>query len=459
MPRKTYNYNPKQTIGYKSLWAYIRLLHDYFYYHRAYWIDIEKLPRDKPALIVSNHQNGFADPLGFVSSVTNRLKRRLRFLARGDAFKPMVERALRWLGILPAYRTSVNGEASAAKNRKTFSDAEDELLADGAVVIYPEAGHQDKRWLGKFSPGYLHIAFEAARKSNFEKEIFVQPVGSHYSDYFNMREQMLFKFGDPISLAPYYEKYQADPRRAQVEANHIIRDKVAELMLNITDLENYDAIDYLRETYGIGYAHANGCNPDRLPEKLTSDQQFFARLEEVRTNDPDTINSIYRQTDALRTEIAQTKIDPNHFGHKFNPLALALKFLGLLALSPLFLFACVPNILVFYAPRLVTRNIPDRLQHSGIIFTFSILLTMPVLYLIVFALTWIFTKSALIALGYFLLLPFLGVFAFHYSRWALSWSKQVRFRRLSRKGRLDSTLTLNREIHDRLDAALDIKTE
>ena len=128
----------------------------------------------------------------------------------------------------------------AANNAASFEDIEDELLHDGTVLLYPEAGHQDKHWLGQFSLVYLHILFEAARKTGFQKEMFVLPSCNHYSDYFHAREKMLVCYGTPISLAPYYELYQTRPRTAQRQVNQLVRQQINDMMLNINDLPSVD---------------------------------------------------------------------------------------------------------------------------------------------------------------------------------------------------------------------------
>ena len=73
--------------------------------------------------------------------------------------------------------------------------------------------------------------------------------------------------GEPVSLMPYYELYKMKPRTTMREVNHRVRDEVAGLMLNITDLENYEAIDYLRGSYGVKFAKERGLRPGVLPEK------------------------------------------------------------------------------------------------------------------------------------------------------------------------------------------------
>lgn len=434
--------------------GYMRFFHNYFYYKKVYWIGTENIPEGCPLMVVSHHQNCLSDALGVLFSIKNREDRQLRILSRADVFKPAFEKALRWLGIMPAFRLEYDGADSLSNNSYTISESGDELLEDGVVIIYPEAGHQDKRWMGTFSLGYLHIIFEAAKKSNFEKEMFIIPSCNHYSDYFDLREHFLVKYGEPISLKPYYELYQTKPRTVQRQVNELVREKISDLMLNITDLENYKAIDYLRNTYGIGYAKQNGFDPELLPEKLLADKMFYAELESLKNIHPEEMQEIYKETFELEEKCKGFGIVEQSFVKHPNAFALIMKGLGFVLLLPLFVLGCIPNYLVWLLPTLATRRIKDSMFHSGIHYAAMMLITMPLFYLITFALLWIFTKSVIIAIVYIICLPFLGIFAWNYvKQWKL-WRSEFRFKYLFGQGKLNATIELRAHIYKSLDKLL-----
>lgn len=454
MPRSKTKYKGRPGIGYKLFKAYIGLFQNKFYYRNVYWLQTENIPDDVPLMIVSNHQNGLNDPLGVIFSVPNRRKRKIRFIARADVFLPAAKKALSWLGILPAYRNEYQGEGSAAKNRFMMSQAEEELNLNGTVGIYPEAGHQDKHWLGKFSIGYLHIIFEAARLTNFQKEMFVIPSCNHYSNYFRFREQMLVKYGEPISLAPYYDLYQKSPRRAQAEVNDVIRQHVSDLMLNITDLENYDAIDFLRNTYGREYARRHGLNPKNLSDKLISDKRFFAALDERKTAEPEKIQAIYDDAMALKNAIEKHDINDRDFNRRLSRVGMLLKATGLLLFFPLFLLACIPNYLVYLAPKIMTRGKEDVMLHGGINLALSAIVTVPLFYILTFFLMRLLSGSWYVAAAHLIALPFLAVYAWNYSRAWVRWKQGMRLNRLKRTGMADGLNGIRNRMYSSLDYIL-----
>ncbi|MDR2038544.1 MAG: 1-acyl-sn-glycerol-3-phosphate acyltransferase [Bacteroidales bacterium] len=460
MTKKRNIQNEKPGLGYRIFKKYVGFFHDHVYYRKVYAVNTENIPEKCPLMIVSNHQNSLCDPLGLLLTVKGRRERKHKVITRADVFnKPLANRLLRWLGLLPAYRMSVDGEESLVHNTDTFEVSEEELLNDGTIIIFPESGHQDKRWLGKFSSGYLHILFEAARKSDFKKELFVLPSCNHYSNYFDIQEDMVIKYGTPISIAPFYELYKTKPRTAQRQVNALVRQQVSDLMLNITDLDNYKAIDYLRNTYGVKYAKSKGLNPTKLPEKLLADKQLFADLEHLKEKDDHLVQQIYRDTLTLGEKIKQLRLNDWNFDRKYNPWKMLSKGVLFALLFPLFIFSLIPNILVLYAPGMVTSKVKDPMLHSAIKIVISLLFTMPVLYLSIFAITWMLTNSFLIASIYVFCLPFLGVFVWHYAKTWKAWLSEFRFHKLSKNKKLDDLISLRTNLYESLDTSLGIRSK
>jgi 1-acyl-sn-glycerol-3-phosphate acyltransferase len=450
----------KPDAGYRIFKWYVRFFHNAFYYKKVYWINTENIPKNDPLMIVSNHQNGLSDVLGVLMSIRTRQHRKIKVVARADVFR-FFNKGLRWLGLLPAYRLSYEGAASLKNNEDSFKEMENELMNDGTIIIYPEAGHQDKRWLGTFSLAYLHVLFKSAEKTNFEKEFFVLPSCNHYSNYFEVREEMLIQYGTPVSIAPYYELYKTKPRTAQRKVNEIVRKQVSDMMLNISDLENYEAIDYLRETYGVRYAQDKGYNPKDLSEKLISDKRFFAELEEKKNENEEKIEEIYEKTLELKSKTEKLGINDSCFDARKGNWYYGYKTLITILLFPLYLLSCIPNVLLLYAPKYLTAKVEDPLLHSGITFGVLVLLA-PVLYaatfvLLMFLVTnsfWIIFASFQTAFLYLLSFPLLGFFFFNYRKSWKSLKTSLRFERLLKKGKLNDIIDLRIRIFDSLNELL-----
>jgi hypothetical protein len=99
-----------------------------------------------------------------------------------------------------------------------------------------------------------------------------------------------------------------------------------------------------------------------------------------------------------------------------KPIVKVLRILRLVALFPLWLFAFVPNIIIYLAPKLFMRRFRDKMFTNTVFFAMSVLITMPLSYLTLFFLTWHFI-NIWVAIIYTLSLPYLGLFAWHYVKW------------------------------------------
>ena len=400
----------------KAFRYYLQFVNSGLYFRKEHMVGLENVPvNGTPCVVVSNHQNCLNDPLSVVLNLTDR---RMNFIARGNVFKnPVAGAFMRKIGMLPAYRMSHDGYSAVSKNRDMMDASSEALCSGETLMLYPEAGHQNKRWLGTFKIGYLKIAFEAAEKLNFEHDVMILPSANHYSNYFHARTDMLIRFGEPISLKPYYEKYKEDPRATMLEINDIVREKIKELMLNIEDLDHYDQIDFLRETgYGRKYAMEHGFNFNYLPSRLLSDQKLVSALQEAYDNHPEEMEKIYEDTAELSKGLKKLRIrDWLYIRNPKWPMAV-LRGLGLLLLLPLFVISIIPTGLLFLIPEIFLKAlIKDKMFSSSFRVGASVFVSVPLCLFVPAILLWIFVGFWW-ALGYMVAFPFMFVVAWNYLR-------------------------------------------
>ena len=429
--------------------AYVRFLHDKIYYKETYVVNPEAVPAEgTPCLIVSNHQNCMNDPLGLVTSFHDR---KLHVITRADVFmvSPVADKFLRAIGLLPAFRLDYEGEGALGKNAETFRASEQALIDGKTLLMYPEAGHQDKRWLGTFSFGYTKMAFEAAELGNFEKEVFILPACNHYSHYFGMRNRMLVKFGTPISIQPYYELYKTKPRTAQREVNKLVREQISGLMLDIRDLDNYDAIDFIRTTYGIDYAKKQGVNPDDLPNRLLSDKDLVAKLADAKSADENGMNQLYQEARDLKQGIEKLGITDAHLKFSVNPIALGFQLLMLLILFPLWVFSWWPSMLVYWIPMSIFKaKMKDPMFEGTLLFGSAALFTLPLFSLITLQVTG-FNSGWVSALIYVAMFPLIMLFCWKYAMFGKKTLQTLKC--LVKPASVDKLKRMRKSLHERLN--------
>jgi len=443
----------RQGFIYRIFRAYLRFVHDRFFYRKVYSIGKENIPPDgTPVLVVSNHQNCLCDPLGVVVAFKDR---KPSVLVRADVFAlhPLVNKILRKMGLLPAYRLTFDGEESLGKNKEVFDVSGKELVGGRTILLYPEGAHQDKHWLGDFSFGYTKMAFEAAERDDFQTEIFILPCCNHYSGYYDIQNDFLIKFGMPISIKPYYELYKTKPRTAQREVNALVREQMTGMMLNVTDLDNYRAIDFLRNTYNRKRAKEQGLNADSLPEMLESDRAFFEKLEKAKPEDSLLVQQIYDDALTLEDELKRFNIGDDNFDHTPGWGAIVISLIVLVALFPVWLFSLWPNIIIYKLPVLVMRRVKDKMFHNSFLYGMSVLITMPVLYTLSFVLVWVYVNIWIAAI-YALALPFFGLFAWYYRKYAYETFRNIRFRNILKTTDVQKIRGLRAMIYERLNNLL-----
>jgi 1-acyl-sn-glycerol-3-phosphate acyltransferase len=434
-------------------------------FRHVYYMNTKNVPPDgTPLVIVENHQNCLIDAIAVLLSNSNS-NRKIHFIARADIFSVsgILTKFMRYLGVMPAYRANFEGIEAVGKNEKTFAESE-ELVAGGeAVMLFPEAGHQNKRWLGDFTSGYTTLAFNAAKKSDFLEEVFILPCANHYSRYYPIQGDMLIKYGKPISLKPYYELYKSQPRTAQREVNELVRAQIKEMMLNIEDLDNYDAIDFLRTNFGANYAHQNNLDYKELPEQLIADKQMVEAIGNLPA--VGIKNKIFDEAQELKKGLEENEISfktltnvplengKKIFGMDAVKCRMIVRCVCLVLLLPLWIFSLWPAYFIYVIPQPFAKRMNDPMLRGSFLLGFSAIITIPLFYLISFLLACkIFT--VLMGVIYVCLLPLLSLFAWYYCSYSFGLKEEYRFYKNRKSAKLRALKDLRDRLEDELWSAL-----
>jgi len=218
----------------------------FFYFRRIKRYHTENIPKDKPVLILANHQNALLDAL----LIATQCGRFSYFLTRAAVFnKPFISKLLHSLRMIPVYRIR-DGWSKIGNNTAIFEKCISLLHKDEAVAIFPEGNHNLERRIRPFSKGFTRIVF-GALEAYPSMDLQLLPVGINYQDPKKCPDTTALYFGTPISAQTFVSK---NTNEATLKLKETMHREIAKLSTNIPQndykdsLERLDAleVDYLK---------------------------------------------------------------------------------------------------------------------------------------------------------------------------------------------------------------------
>ncbi|MBO4645209.1 MAG: 1-acyl-sn-glycerol-3-phosphate acyltransferase [Bacteroidales bacterium] len=419
---------------YQFLNNYFRWAHNHLYYKKIQIIGYENMPpKGYPIFAISNHQNGLMDPLAMLYLYKDH--RQPVFIARGDIFKKsdFVAKLLRFLKILPTFRTRDGGRDDVKSNLATFDLAARILNEGGTLTMFPEAGHQAGKFFSTFKKGFPRVAFRAAEISNYQLDFKILPMYIYYTNYFSIRNEQVVVIGQPFAIDEFYELYQSEPNKAYAAMNEKAREAVRSMGVDVTDHEHYVQYDMIFTVCRSAVVKREGWNPKEPYSSLKSDKLLVEQVDAQRQDHPEQFEKLMAMATEYREGLSQLKLRDWLFDQPSLGKAVALKSLRLALTAPLALFGLIHNFIPFRACELLKRKSTDPMFKSSLNFAVSAIVTFPIAYISLFILVcclanwWV---ALLYLAAAFLTLPC-------YYGWKIGFIKLMgmcRFRKLSKAG-------------------------
>lgn len=171
-----------------------------------YFSDIEVLGnwntyKDRPIIIIANHQNALLDAL----LIATFIDLKPYFLARASVFKnPLVAKILAFIRMIPVYRIR-DGFGTISGNNNSFAFCKSILKNNGSILIFPEGNHSLKRRLRPLSKGFTRIVTATLEDDPFF-DLIILPIGISYQAHQKSGTKALLEIGTPIAAKAYYGK-------------------------------------------------------------------------------------------------------------------------------------------------------------------------------------------------------------------------------------------------------------
>jgi 1-acyl-sn-glycerol-3-phosphate acyltransferase len=159
----------------------------------------DRIPVDRPVIIVLNHFNGLVDPVVAVHA----LGRLPRFIAKATLWKVTLARPfLALAGLIPVYRTedrAVDQRDAAAGNTSAFAACHEVLAEGGTIAIFPEGTTSARSRLAPMKTGAARIALGAFAQG--VEDLVIVPIGLAFEDRVAFRGRAFVEVGTPLVVA------------------------------------------------------------------------------------------------------------------------------------------------------------------------------------------------------------------------------------------------------------------
>lgn len=202
----------------------------FFYYKKIIVVTEERLPKNKPLLLLSNHQNALIDAL-LIATTSGRFS---YFLTRASVFKnKLVSKLLHSVNMLPVYRVR-DGWSTISKNNYIFKACTQKLKNNEAVALFPEGNHHINRTVRPLSKGFTRIIFETLTTCP-ELDLQLVPIGLNYKEGTTFGDSVAVYYGKPIAARTMVSKFSNEEI---VALRQIVQEKIIGLTTHI-DAEVY----------------------------------------------------------------------------------------------------------------------------------------------------------------------------------------------------------------------------
>jgi len=366
-------------------------------------------PPGTPIFVIANHQNSVNDALLIVSMFKDY--RQPVSLARGDFFvNNTVAKIFRFWRVMPTYRKKDGGKSDIMKNLETFQIASNILKRGGVIVMFPEAMHQQGRFLGTFKKGVPRICFNAEEETEFDLNLQVLPVNLHYSNIRYFREKVLIEIGKPFQFDEFFDVYKNNPNEAYHLFNEKSRAILKSMVLHIEDRQNYKEYDFLREMIRR-FRIENKYKKYNYYDEFKEEKKVIDEIDALKENEPEKFAELISETKALSLLLKKMNIKEFFVNKKVSASGLFFNTILMILYFPVFLFGFINNAIPCGLANLLTRKIKDKVFIGTFRFILGFLL-FPFWYIGICIAASFIAHSFFIGLAYSIL-AFVSLFPFY----------------------------------------------
>ena len=318
--------------------------------------NVDRIPAKGPVVFVCNHPNTMIDPL----LVGISCKRKLFFFAKSTLFKgKLASWLLPKLQLIPVYRKQ-DDPSQTGKNTDTFSMGYKILEQNRAFLIFPEGISDGERRLNKIKTGAARIGFGAMVNNNWDLDVTIVPVGLSYSNVIKFKSNVIVRYGNPIHLNEYKEKYQSDEIETVREITGQIETALSKLTTYINVLESEEIVNALELIYKKELMQDLGLDTKNKSDEFSATKGLVRGVEWYFKNKPAKVEEFKRMLQSYQEKLDLLKLKDEFLNPTTKSITLIDRFIMLLYIIlgfPLFIYGLINNFIPYKVPRWLTRKL------------------------------------------------------------------------------------------------------
>ncbi len=377
-------------------------------------VNREFIPGKGPMIVTANHPSTFMDPI----VVGAQIKPSLHFLAKGAVFH---SRFTKWLlpkfNMIPVYRAQ-DDPSELHKNEDTFRKCHEHLEKKGSILIFPEGKSTEGRKLDKIKTGTARIALGAEAKNNWQLGIKILTAGLNYSDPNKFQSTLLINFDKPIEVKDFKEMYEQDAFKAAHALTELISEKIKKHIIAIESQQLDEFIQNIETVFKWKILKDQGKSSKSVEHDYEVTKAIVDAVKYFLEKEPERLEKFRNEIDLYLNRLERLNLNDKLIGSTLKSGSIIVKsiftFLYFTAGLPVYLFGVVNNYLPYKIPYWMARKFTNDPQYFGAITMSAGTLTFIIFYVLQLYLLQGWLQDWVITLGYFILLPVSGFFAFFY---------------------------------------------
>lgn len=374
------------------IWHLIRYLVSFSipaFYKKIQGKNFHHLKVKGPVIIAMNHPNAFIDPI-CITWLSYPV--RVKYLARGDAFKPgLASFLLTRIGIIPIFRLRDGGKEGLRKNDEAYRLVNKLLKKNAKIIIFAEGLCVQERRLRPLKKGVARMVFGAQEFLN-SNDLVVVPVGVNYSNASHFGSKLFYNVGEPIKVSDFTPAYKENNARAQNQFLQLLDNKMRGLITHIKNKENDKLVVELEEMIMKDWLKKLNLS-DHLENEFTVTNHLTEIINNTDELDPNKIADLRERTSAYFKLLQKNKlrdwlIDPLN-KTKLTPFKLILRLVLIVLASPIYITGYIAAYLPYKASEKLTKKLVKRNKEfyasiaigaGSFIFLFNFLLWFLIIY-------------------------------------------------------------------------------